>query len=210
MSAPAEVFGLFPTPLMHAPACLDAPLVAALLARLDGAERMANSRSGQLAHSCILTPASDALLAHASALVLPHLAAFGALLFGERLDWSIKEIWANFLQPGGQQSMHNHANCFISGVLYLTEVDQSASTVFTKGLGGRDYVFSNSGKQVSLNEFNADKWVAPDMAPGDLVLFPSYLLHEVPPNRGGLRITLAFNAIPSRLDSWGYGIGLSA
>lgn len=210
MSSPAEVFGLFPTPLMHAPSCLDAPLVAALLARLDGAEKMANSRSGQLTHSCTLTPASDALMAGASALVLPHLTAFGGLLFGERLDWSIKEIWANFLQPGGQQAMHNHANCFISGVLYLTENDQSASTVFTKGLGGRDYVFGNSGKRVSLNEFNADKWVAPDMAPGDLVLFPSYLLHEVPPNRGRLRITLAFNAIPSRLDSWGYGISFSA
>lgn len=210
MSAPAEIFGLFPTPVMHAPACLDAPLVAALLARLDSAERKANNRSGLLAHSSILKPASDALLAHAGALVLPHVAAFGDLLFGERLEWSIKEIWANFLQSGGQQAMHNHANCFISGVLYLTEVAQSASTVFSKGLGGRDYVFSNSGRQVGLNEFNADKWVAPEMAPGDLVLFPSYLLHEVPPNRGGLRITLAFNAIPSRLESWGYGIGLSA
>ena len=48
------------------------------------------------------------------------------------------------------------------------------------------------------------------MTPGDLVLFPSYLLHEVPLNHGDLRITLAFNAIPSRLDAWGYAIGLSA
>jgi uncharacterized protein (TIGR02466 family) len=210
MSRPAEVFGLFPTPLMHAPACLDAPLVAALLARLQGADRSINSRSGQLSHSRILSPASDALLARASTLVTPHLAAFGALLFGETLDWSIKEIWANFLQPGGQQAMHNHANCFISGVLYLTEVDESASTVFTKGPGGRDYVFGNSGKQVTLNAFNADKWIAPEIAPGDMVLFPSYLLHEVPPNRGGLRITLAFNAIPPRFESWGYGISFSA
>jgi uncharacterized protein (TIGR02466 family) len=210
MSRPASVFGLFPTPLMHAPACLDAPLVAALLARLDGAEQTVNSHSGQLSHSRILTPAADALLVRASMQVMPHLAAFGALLFGESLDWSIKEIWANFLQAGGQQTMHNHANCFISGVLYLSAVDASAGTVFTKGPGGRDYVFGNSGERVSLNAFNADKWVVPEVAPGDLVLFPSYLLHEVPPNRGGLRITLAFNAIPSRLESWGYGISLSA
>jgi uncharacterized protein (TIGR02466 family) len=195
---------------MHAPACLDAPLVAALLARLEGAGQTVNSRSGQLSHSRILAPAADALLARASLQVMPHLAAFGALLFGERLDWSIKEIWANYLQAGGQQAMHNHANCFISGVLYLSAIDASASTVFTKGPGGRDYVFGNSGERVSLNAFNADKWVAPEVAPGDLVLFPSYLLHEVPPNRGGLRITLAFNAIPSRLESWGYGISLTA
>ena len=42
-----------------------------------------------------------------------------------------------------------------------------------------------------------------------MVLFPSYLLHEVPRNQGAQRITMAFNAIPDRLDSWGYSIGLS-
>ena len=42
-----------------------------------------------------------------------------------------------------------------------------------------------------------------------MILFPSYLLHEVPRNQGDQRITLAFNAIPDRLDSWGYTIGLT-
>lgn len=205
-----EVFGLFPTPLMLVPACLDAALVEALLAGMDGTGTTANSRSVQLVHSPVLAPESSVLLARATALVMPHLVAFGALLFGERLDWSVKEIWANFLQSGGQQALHNHANCFVSGVLYLTPVEEAASTVFSKGVGGRDFVFANNGRHASLNAFNADKWVAPEMAPGDLVLFPSYLLHEVPPNPGGLRVTLAFNAIPSRLDSWGYAIGLSA
>jgi hypothetical protein len=31
-------------------------------------------------------------------------------------------------------------------------------------------------------------------------------MHAVPPNPGARRITLAFNAIPTRLDSWGYVI----
>ena len=31
----------------------------------------------------------------------------------------------------------------------------------------------------------------------------------VPPNAGERRITLAFNAIPARLDSWGYTVGFS-
>ncbi len=122
-SPAAEVFGLFPTPVMLVPGCLDAELVAAMLTRLDSTAQTGNSQSGRLSHSRILAPESDALLARASKLVTPHLVAFGALLFGERLDWSVKEIWANFLQAGG---------------------------------------------------------------------------------------TLAFNAIPSRLDAWGYAIGLSA
>ena len=53
------------------------------------------------------------------------------------------------------------------------------------------------------------KWIGPPPGPGDLLLFPSYLLHEVPPNHGGLRVTLAFNAIPHRLDAWGYAVSFS-
>jgi hypothetical protein len=48
--------------------------------------------------------------------------------------------------------------------------------------------------------------VLPKAEPGDVVLYPSYLLHEVPPNQGERRMTLALNAIPDRLDSWGYRI----
>jgi ectoine hydroxylase-related dioxygenase (phytanoyl-CoA dioxygenase family) len=58
-------------------------------------------------------------------------------------------------------------------------------------------------------EFSADKWISPAPQPGDMVLFPSYLMHAVPPNQGERRITLSFNSIPSRLDSWGYVIGFS-
>jgi hypothetical protein len=45
--------------------------------------------------------------------------------------------------------------------------------------------------------------------PGDVVLFPSFLLHAVPTNPGERRISLAFNAIPTQLDSWGYKISFS-
>ena len=42
-----------------------------------------------------------------------------------------------------------------------------------------------------------------------MVLFPSYLLHAVPPNPGKRRITLSFNSVPAQLDSWGYVIRFS-
>ena len=44
---------------------------------------------------------------------------------------------------------------------------------------------------------------------GDLILFPSYMLHAVPRNEGGQRISVALNAIPDHLDSWGYTIQFS-
>jgi ectoine hydroxylase-related dioxygenase (phytanoyl-CoA dioxygenase family) len=59
------------------------------------------------------------------------------------------------------------------------------------------------------NEFSGDKWISPAPEPGDLVLFPSYLMHAVPPNQGARRITLSFNAIPTELNSWGYLVKFS-
>jgi predicted 2-oxoglutarate/Fe(II)-dependent dioxygenase YbiX len=49
----------------------------------------------------------------------------------------------------------------------------------------------------------------PALSAGDLVLFPSYLLHEVPLNQGEQRISISFNAIPDRLDNFGYAIRFS-
>jgi len=43
----------------------------------------------------------------------------------------------NVLDPGGRQAMHNHANSFISGVVYLTPTHPEARTVFMKALGGK-------------------------------------------------------------------------
>jgi uncharacterized protein (TIGR02466 family) len=102
--------------------------------------------------------------------------------------------------------MHNHANSFVSGVVYLTRTHEGSQTVFMKSPGGSEFMFRNDHARVANGEFNADKWVSPAPEPGDMVLFPSYLMHAVPPNQGERRITLAFNAIPSRLDSWGYAI----
>lgn len=204
-----HVIGLFPTPFMRVEQLIGFDLVAALAERFRAAAHTANARSARLAHSDILAPQADDLLARAAVLIEPKLADFGELLFGERLAWSIKEIWANVLETGGHQAMHNHANSFISGVIYLTAPDPSAGTVFMKGPGGRDFAFSNANRRTVMGPFNADKWIAPAAAPGDMVLFPSYLLHEVPPNLGGQRISLAFNALPERLDSWGYSMGFS-
>jgi uncharacterized protein (TIGR02466 family) len=100
--------------------------------------------------------------------------------------------------------MHNHANSFASGVVYLTPTHPSAQTVFMKSPGGTEFMFRNDHRGMKPGEFSADKWISPPPEPGDLLLFPSYLMHAVPPNQGQRRITLAFNAIPSRLDSWDY------
>lgn len=200
----AEIFELFPTPVVRIAGFLPADAATSLAQHLARFATLDNDRSAHLSHTRILAPGDDAQLDALIARLAPHLQAFGRLLFGESLRWLVKEVWSNVLQTGGRQALHNHANCFASGVLYLTPTDPSACTVFSRSLGAREFVFRNTHANTEPGPFNADKWVAPQPQAGDLLLFPSYLLHEVPINQGGERVTLAFNAIPERLDAWGY------
>jgi uncharacterized protein (TIGR02466 family) len=203
------VIPLFPTPFMRAPGVLAPGLVRGLVAHFTAQAVRDNNTSPKLTHTEMLRPADSPLFGQAAGQITPKLADFGALLFGERLGWSIKEMWVNVLESGGHQAMHNHANSFISGVVYLTATHPSAQTVFMKSPGGVDFAFKNDHAGVTPTEFSADKWISPAPDPGDMVLFPSYLMHAVPPNLGERRITLAFNAIPVRLDSWGYTIAFN-
>jgi uncharacterized protein (TIGR02466 family) len=204
-----ELISLFPTPFLRAPAVLPPPLAGAMAAHFAAHATRDNNSSANLAHTRMLQPSESPLFVEAAALITPKLVDFGAQLFGERLGWSLKEMWVNVLDTGGHQAMHNHANSFISGVVYLTRTHQSAQTVFMKSPGGVDFLFRNDHAGMAPGPYSADKWISPAPEPGDLVLFPSYLMHAVPYNQGERRITLAFNAIPARLDSWGYVVRFS-
>jgi hypothetical protein len=204
-----EVFGLFPTPFMRAPGTLPKEMVAGLVQHFSTLAVRDNNSSANLSHTAMLKPTDSPLLIEAAMLITPKLIEFGALLFGERLGWSIKEMWVNVLDTGGHQAMHNHANSFISAVVYLTPTHNSSRTVLMKSPGGSDYAFKNDHAGVVTGSYNAEKWISPQPEPGDLVLFPSYMMHAVPPNQGERRITLALNAIPNQIESWGYTIKFS-
>jgi len=204
-----EVIGLFPTPFMRLPGTLAPDLVRGLVAHFSATADQGNKSSPNLSHTAMLKPGDSPLLVTAAQFITPKLSEFGEVLFGERLGWSLKEMWVNVLDTGGRQAMHNHANSFISGVVYLTPTHPDARTVFMKSPGGTDFAFKNDHAGTYKGPYSADKWVSPQPEPGDMVLFPSYLMHAVPPNPGERRITMSFNAIPTRLDSWGYTIGFS-
>jgi uncharacterized protein (TIGR02466 family) len=204
-----EVFGLFPIPFMRARATLGQPLVARLVEHFTTLATSDNNSSANLSHTSMLRPKDSPLLAKAAELIAPKLVDFGVHLFGERIRWLLKEMWVNVLDTGGRQAMHNHANSFVSGVVYLTPTHPSSQTVFMKSPGGTEFLMKNDHARTAPGEYSADKWISPAPDPGDMVLFPSYLMHAVPPNQGERRITLSFNAIPTQLDSWGYVIRFS-
>lgn len=206
---PDEIIPLFPTPFMRCPGLIPKGLVDGLVAHFSGMALQDNNASANLSHTQMLKPTDSPLLVDVAGLVTPKLGEFGALLFGEHMAWAIKEMWVNVLDQGGRQAMHNHANSFISGVLYLTPTHNSSRTVFMKSPGGHDFSFKNDHEGVVTGPYNAEKWISPMPQAGDMALFPSFLMHAVPPNEGERRISLAFNAIPARLDSWGYVVKFS-
>ena len=197
---------LFAIPLLRCPQVIGPALVEAAVAAIRGAKLEKNLRSDQLFHTQIENPLENDLFKEIAELTLPKLVDFGLLLFGEQLRWTVKEMWTNMLDTGGSQTLHAHANSFASGVIYLTPSHQSCRTVFVRPPGGSDFSFRNHKRDMLLGPYSAGKYVLPEAAPGDLVLFPSYLYHEVPRNQGEQRISVAFNAIPNSLDCWGYRI----
>jgi len=205
----SEVIGLFPTPLMRCEKLLDHASVVGFSDRIKTLQKTANAKSKLLCHTAVVDPDADEVFSRLGNVLHNQVAEFGKVLFGEDLRWSSKEMWFNVMETGGFQSIHSHANSFISGVLYLTKPHPTSRIVFTKSLGGTEFVFNNFNKNAKVGPFNGIKWFLPDVSPGDLILFPSYLLHEVPVNQGGQRISIAFNAIPERLDSSGYAIRFS-
>ena len=116
-----EVIGLFPTPFMRAPRVLGAGSSPASSSTSAATWHRPTARRRTSSHTALLRPSDSPLLVEVAALLTPLLPEFGALLFGERLGWSLKEMWVNVLDTGGRQAMHNHANSFISGVVYLTQ-----------------------------------------------------------------------------------------
>lgn len=195
---------LFPTPFLHVVEAIDRQLVMGLMAHARRGKKESNRHTELLSHTEVADPQSQGIYRELAEAVQPSMRSFGTALFGEDLEWKIKEMWTNVLKKGGHQALHSHANSFISGVVYLTKSHPGSNTVFYRGLGGRDFTFSNDHKDAEPNQFNAQKWALQEVEPGDMVLFPSYIYHEVPTNQGDRRVSVAFNAVPARLKSHDY------
>src|SRR5262249_10964128 len=153
-----EIFGIFPIPIMRAPGALPKPLVGGLVDHFTKQATRDNNSSTNLSHTKMLKPSDSPLLTEVAALMGPKLVEFGFHLYGERLEWMLRGMWVNVLDKGGRQAMHNHANSFVSGVVYHTPTHPSAQTVFMKSPGGTEFMFRNDHKGMTPGEFSADKW----------------------------------------------------
>jgi uncharacterized protein (TIGR02466 family) len=100
----------------------------------------------------------------------------------------ITQSWLNYTETNQYHHKHNHFNSLVSGVVYINSDEKYDRIEFFK-----DSYQSIKPNIKELNLFNAESWWFP-VKTGDIILFPSSLLHEVKIKEGNnLRISLAFN-----------------
>jgi len=104
-------------------------------------------------------------------------------------EFYLTQSWLNYTKPGESHHRHHHTNSLISGVLYVAAERKADGISFFRGSMPQIMV-----SEERLNWYNAPSWTIP-VASGDLVLFPSHLMHGVEQTNGDhIRVSLAFNA----------------
>ena len=119
-------------------------------------------------------------------------------------DFRITQSWLNkTLRNSDGHHVHNHPNSFISGVFYIRVNPDVDYIIFSRP---NQQLFQFPIKQ--YNNFNSYQMIVP-VYEGQLLLFPSTLIHEVkPPQVGGMtssdsidvyadRVSLSFNVFPT-------------
>ncbi len=115
-----------------------------------------------------------------------------------------KGAWFNVCDVGGVQPRHNHANCLLSGTLYLNADERttirfhSPSSVFATHAELHDqpdeapnphgFMFHYQHANVSVKN-------------GDCLFWPPQMLHSYDDNKTPDRLTLSFNLLPEYLNS---------
>ena len=106
-------------------------------------------------------------------------------------DLQINTSWGTLTLPNQPPNVHNHSNSYISGVYYLTKCSSiqfyNPSTQMWKFL-----------PDISLDTNNpltfSSCYFTPEI--NTLLLFPSFLEHDITPSKDDKRFSISFNIIP--------------
>jgi uncharacterized protein (TIGR02466 family) len=118
--------------------------------------------------------------------------------FADALDYELDggaleldSLWVNILEPGGRHTAHIHPNSVISGTYYVA---------LPKGAAGLKFEDPRLAQMMAAPPRKADasdanrSFVEVTPEPGTVLLWESFLRHEVPETRGReKRISISFN-----------------
>ena len=178
------VFGLFPTPV--AIYAIDRPFTKDeddLFMHLKTVPNVKNETSE--AHRIL----DNRLLAELRERIMDSVRAYayGILKYDESVEFYITQSWVNYTEKWQGHHEHRHQNSIISGVLYV--MANEGDVIQFNDASYRQIAI----KKKSHDIFNSDTWTFPVLT-GQLILFPSYAMHEVPTKTTeGCRVSLSFN-----------------
>ena len=109
----------------------------------------------------------------------------------EELDFYITQSWLNITKPGEFHHEHSHSNSIISGVFYISTVEDDKIMFADPNIIMKEQIKFALKEQ---NAWNSTTWFFP-VNNNKLILFPSWLNHQVEVNKKATtdRISISFN-----------------
>ncbi|MBL3705687.1 hypothetical protein GI582_23575 [Sulfitobacter sp. BDSS02] len=103
----------------------------------------------------------------------------------------LDDLWINILAPDGSHGSHIHPHSVISGTTYVT-MPEDASAIKFEDPRHAIMMAAPPRRKDARRELRSFIYVAPE--PGEVLLWESWLRHEVPMNRSeDERISVSFN-----------------
>lgn len=104
---------------------------------------------------------------------------------------ALDSLWINVLKPGGLHSAHIHPHSVISGTYYVAVPDAARAIRYEDPR--LPMMMAAPPKRATARRANRT-FVTAEPAPGSILLWESWLRHDVPANRAkDLRISISFN-----------------
>ena len=107
-------------------------------------------------------------------------------------DFVYTTSWATKCEPGQESYLHNHSNCFYSGVFY-TDVNSDSGKLYLSSMKKNNFLLKKSEK----TDYNSDS-INVTTLKKMVIFFPSNLHHKINFNNSNItRYSIAFNFIPT-------------
>ena len=108
------------------------------------------------------------------------------------IEFFITQSWMNWAEKDMWHNRHLHPNSYLSGVFYISCIEED-KLCFYNAMGNNMLHALMEINKEDFNIFNSSKMTF-DIKAFDLILFPSFMVHEVELNpTDTTRISLAFN-----------------
>jgi uncharacterized protein (TIGR02466 family) len=140
-------------------------------------------------------PARNPTFAELCERLKPHLSAFADAIDLDTRDLTphVDSIWINVLEAGGTHTGHIHPNSVISGTLYVDVPKGSSAIRFEDPR--LPMMMAAPPRKANAAPHNR-QFVYVEPSPGTVLLWESWLRHEVPVNMAEEdRISVSFNAV---------------